>query len=273
MIMNGHTMSHSDHTAASPLTGSLDWLHTLHERFETRCGAPPSEDWIAVPDLIQPDSPHLSQLLALVGETYATSDRQIGVSFFMNSYAWLIAAASLGCYIASSRVPDLSPSNMWLRFEANGRATGISFTRGRFWALPDDAAAGHPDAAIVQNRVALRDTLRGQIEVHMQHMIPILRPKSSFGTRALWVTVADRCAGFLFWLHQQRPDVLGRDRLVQEVEGLIRAPASPFNNCLTGIQTQPERAEHELTFQRGACCLNYKRPDGKYCTSCPICAG
>ncbi len=261
-------MSQSNHVLAVPLIDSLDWLRALHEGFEARTGQPTGEGWIAVHDLIQPDSPHLNRLLALVGDTYATPDGQIWVSFFLNSYAWLIAAASLGCYIASNRVPDLTPSNLWLRFEANGRATGISFARSIFWALPDDVAAGHLDAIIVHDRCALRDGLRRQLETHMHALIPILRAKSSFGTRALWITVADRCAGFLFWLHQQRPDVLARDLLVQQVAALIQVPGSPFNNPLTGVCVMA--GQEQVALQRGACCLNYKRPDGKYCTGCPI---
>lgn len=263
-------MSHTGHHTASPLANSLNWLLTLHEGFQARTGPPPGEDWIAVPALMQPDSPHLDRLLALVGTTYATPDRQIWVSFFMNSYAWLVVAAGVGCYITSNRVPDLTPANLWLHFEANGRATGISFERGMFWALRDDPAAGHPDANTVQDRAALCDTLRRQLEAHMHLVIPVLRTKSSFGTRALWITAADRCARFLFWLHQQRPAVLGSDQLAREVEALIRMPGSPFYNPLTGIRTLSECADNSLAFQRGACCLNYKRPGGQYCASCPV---
>ncbi|NDJ78553.1 MAG: hypothetical protein GYB65_20065 [Chloroflexi bacterium] len=57
---------------------------------------------------------------------------------------------------------------------------------------------------------------------------------------------------------------------MHEVEGLIYIPDSPFNNPLTGIQALSNHTDCALAFQRGACCLNYKRPDGKYCASCPI---
>lgn len=253
------------------LADSLEWLSALHERFEVRAGQPSRADWIAASDLMHPASERLDQLLEVVGTMYATPDRQIRVSFFMNSYAWLLASASLGCYVVSGRVPDLAPSNLWVRFEATGRATGISFTNGKYWALPDDIAAEHPDAIVVRDKAELRAILRRQIEAHMRVLIPVLRTKSSFGTRGLWVTVADRCAGFLFWLHQHHPNMLERKQLLREVEGLIRVPESPFNNPLTSIQRLSDSTEDNLALQRGACCLNYKRPDGKYCASCPLC--
>lgn len=258
-------------TINSPLAASLHQLSALHASFDARTGSQHGDGWISAPTLMQPESPYLIRLLEQAGVVYGTPDRQIWASFFMNSYAWLVASVSLGCYLAAERVPDLTPANVSLRFNQDaGYAAGISFANSRFWALPDDIAAGHPDATIMPDRAALRDTLRRQIETHMRDLIPALRAQASFGTRALWITVADRCAGFLFWLHQQRPDAIPRDQLVRETDALIHVPESPFNNPLTAIHTPDGCGDDPLTLQRGACCLNYKRPDGNYCESCPI---
>lgn len=263
-------------TTAAPLAATTARLSALHERFDVRVGPLPDAAWILTTELATPGAPHLERLLTAAQAHYDITDRKIAVSFFLNGYSWALAAASLGCYLLERRVPDLTPSRVGLHFGPTGRATGVTYTDGRFWALPNDPAADHAAAHIVASRDALRDVFRTQLEAHMQALIPALREQSAFGTRALWITVADRCAGFLFWVHQQQPALLPREQLIREVDALVQAPGSLFNNKLTSVRTacdhDADSATGAVTFQRGACCLNYKRAEGKYCASCPITA-
>ncbi len=176
----------------------------------------------------------------------------------------------MGCYLLAERAPDLTPSSIALHFDADGRADGIAFLSRRFAALPTDPAADHPDATIVPDRAALRDHLRQAIEAHMAPLIPALRAQSPLGTRALWVTVADRCAGFLYWMQHLHPDLFSAEMVLAEVPALVQAPGSPLANRLTCVTAAHTPDGSPLSLRRGACCLNYRRPDGKLCESCPL---
>src|SRR5690606_29707439 len=83
---------------ARPLAGTLEELTALYTYLDARAADGPPTGWITAEALAAPGLPHLSDLVAAVTVATGTTDRQIGVSFFLNGYAWLVAAAALGCY-------------------------------------------------------------------------------------------------------------------------------------------------------------------------------
>ncbi len=111
--------------------GSLDHtlqrLAHLHPHLEARAGADQPPGWIRSADLFAPGSPHLTPILDAVGAATGSDDRQIAVSFFLNAYAWLVAAVGLGCIVVDARLPDLAFENVAVRFNEDGRALGIAF--------------------------------------------------------------------------------------------------------------------------------------------------
>ncbi|HML23437.1 MAG TPA: IucA/IucC family C-terminal-domain containing protein [Aggregatilinea sp.] len=251
------------------LDTTLQRLTALSPYLEGRTGADLPEGWIASTDLFAPGSPSLPLVLDAVGATTGSDDWQIAVSFFMNGYAWTVAAVALGCVVVDGRLPDLSFENVALHYD-DGRMLGVAFMNGRFTALPDDAAAGDPHADLVPDRAALLESFRQQIEAHMARVVPVLRAQSSLGTRALWITVADRCAGFLYWANQLKPDLLPREAVLADLPALIQVPGSPMANKLTRIEDTCAADGSTLTLRRGSCCLNYRRPGGDLCESCPL---
>ncbi len=141
---------------------------------------------------------------------------------------------------------------------------------GRFTTLPQDAAEGQVHADVVPDYSTLRETFRQQVEAHMAHVIPVLRAQSSLGTRALWITVADRCAGFLYWANHLKPDLVRRETVLADVPALVQVAGSPMANKLTRVEETCTADSPALRLRRGSCCLNYRRPEGKLCESCPI---
>ncbi|WP_119070062.1 IucA/IucC family C-terminal-domain containing protein [Aggregatilinea lenta] len=254
----------------TPLDGTLQRLVRLYPYLELRTGDDLPPGWVNAKDLIASGSPHLPRLVRTVGATSGTDDRQVAVSFFLNGYAWLVAVVGLGCLLAEGRVPDLTFEDVALRFDEQGNAAGMALSNGRFLALPQDRDADHHRATIVPDRGALRDAFRHEIEAHMAHVIPALRAQSSLGTRALWITVIDRCATFLYWANHLKPDLVSRETVRDDVAALAHVPGSPMANKLTRLDPVDTPDGPALALRRGSCCLNYRRPDGELCDSCPI---
>ena len=180
-----------------------------------------------------------------------TTDRQIGVSFFLNGYAWLVAAAALGCYLLAERALTLTPSSIALHFDADGRADGIAFLSGALRRSP-----------LTRRRTTRRDDRPGPRRLagppapgdrgaHGAVDPGPARPSHRWG-RARWVTVADRCAGFLYWMQHLHPDLFSAEMVLAEVPALVQAPGSPLANrltCVTAAHT-PDGSPLSL---RGAC--------------------
>jgi hypothetical protein len=194
----------------------------------------------------------------------------------LQAYQWPLIASAVACYLCDRRVPDLRIENVRLRFsiaeEEDENAEpeeSIAFLGGRFFALPDDPAADHPDARIVPHRDALRDALRSGIETHLGSTIQRLHERLGCSPRGLWLFVADRCAGTLVWLMQEQDVTVGLDPIGREVDALIRAPGSPLANKRVGLFELNYRGRSRVYLDRATCCYWYRSEDGDYCTTCP----
>jgi hypothetical protein len=215
--------------------------------------------------------PHFSQLRREVEEQYAARSRTTLGGAILTSYQWGILAASLSSFMRDRRVPDLDPQNMWLHWEDSyGYVDAVAFEQGRFAALDDDPAAGHPDATLFPDVDALRDHLRTQLETYLGQAIQTLCQQIGANPRSMWPFVADRCTLMILWLGQlgQEKDACACD-LEREVELLVKQPASPLYNPATGVLPVHYNGNRHLFVQRGACCYAYRREGHDYCRTCP----
>jgi ferric iron reductase protein FhuF len=217
--------------------------------------------------------------LALIGEgaddiegrvraTCASDDPEVLASYALNGYSWPVVMAMVACLALEKRLPDIRLENVAVRFSPEGYLAAIALHSPRFAALPGDPAGDHPDWERAEDREALRDTCRAAIEAHMAPVIAAIRAKMPWGERAMWLTVADRCAGALTHMHHE--GLISDEQLIEEIESLVHRKGSKLYSPRTRIAWGTHDGEPCATLERGSCCLAYRLPDSEYCSNCPL---
>src|SRR3712207_7932563 len=62
-------------------------------------------------------------------------------------------------FLTERRLPDLDAANVGLRFGEEGFTEGLAFAGPRFYCLPEDPEAGHPDAVVLCSTDRLIDKI------------------------------------------------------------------------------------------------------------------
>jgi hypothetical protein len=255
----------SDVTHAHSLASTFETLGALSSYLKVRVEQPEGEGWLPATNLSDSATSYHATLRARIGARYSTTDRHfIAMTLFSNAM-WQVVVAGFASYLVARRVPDLRRANIALHWDEHGWAETLALASGRFAALPDDPAIGHPDLDVLPDR----DTLRGRLIEHLvgdflPPLVDHLSAISPLGQRVLWSVVADRCAGTIIWLCEE----LGLQSICRaEVDALLQAV--PHGNK-TGILTIDHNGQQHMFLRRGTCCLSYKTPAHDYCSTCPL---
>lgn len=255
------------HSAAHPLADALLRVNRLGGRARAGFGLEGRQlsEWALATELADAPSPRLEQSLRRVGVHAGTADRLVLTSRFFSSYVWQLAAAALGCYLTTRRVPDVSAENVAVHLGDDGRVDEVRFLGGGFAALAGDPAAEHPDAVVVANLTALRELLVRRLTAgHLEELMLALQTQRGLGTRALWAAVEDRTLGALLWIGERLECTLDVE---QEAQALNRTPPFVGSTTLLPVQTGAGRG---LVLDRGFCCLAYRLNGKQPCSTCPL---
>lgn len=260
----------------APLAATLGRVGALDDDLAAAL-EPPGPGWFPAAALLAPGSPELAEGLARSVARYPGAERRVSGSLFINAYSWYLPAAAVAAYLAERRAPDLSIEHVALRYRTytwheggesgEGERIDVRFLGGRFAALPDDPAAGHPDAQILPDAGALRDWLRARLEAHLGPLFDAVAAQTRLGRRAQWSLAADAIA--LRFLHAG--ELLGdAERGQAEGLALVRAAGSPLRNPATGYFTLEVGGHCETFRARGGCCLYYRVEPGENCATCVL---
>lgn len=241
----------------------------LHGYLALGFGAPQGDGWHALADLCAPGAPYLEAQIAATEARLRTRAPAVVGSAIVQGYQWPILAFAVACYGRDRRVPDLRPANTLVHFHSEGYADGIALRHGAFAALPADAAAAHPDARVVPDLAALRDTLRAEVEGHLGAAIARLCERLGCKPRALWLNVSDGLAGTLAWLLPSFDKAVPLAAAEAEVSGLLGVAGSPLHTRQAGLFALTYRERTQIYHNRATCCYWYKTEGGEYCSTCP----
>lgn len=227
-------------------------------------GIPDGAEWQSYAALLT-DEVSVERWLATIRHANHTTDRHYqGVTLV--GAAWLPITAVLSALYTAERVPIIAPEQVWLHFSEYGFLDAVMLATTRYFALESDVEAQNdPNATLFPTFEALRDAARQQIEVYSQPLIELAYRKTSFGRRAGWSTVADRCAQTII-------TALKRTGCGDQAENELKAflNGSPMQGK-TGVLWVDKDDQCEPFLGRGACCLSYKLPsDYGYCSTCPL---
>ena len=249
-----------------PLTASMVRAQELGGFFALPQRTAGDPGWTPARDLFQGDDGRLGELVAAYGErAWDSSNRHVAGSAFLVAYLSRVVFPLVGQYVLERRVPEVSLDN--LAFHWSGAAidaTGLN--RLRFAALPDDAAADHPDAMVVEDVTALYDQLKGWLfEENLQPVIGDLQRAAGASVKVSWNAAA---AAFSQALNRLYATEAARERVVQAAEVFFGDPDSPISGQLT-MEEFGSGGHTGFFSRRRGCCLWWRSPRANdYCSNC-----
>ncbi|MDQ3760716.1 MAG: iron-sulfur protein [Actinomycetota bacterium] len=181
---------------------------------------------------------------------------------------YLVIPTYLGglLFHSARRVPLLAPRQLSFRLDP-AALQEVALRPGRFWCLPDDPEAGHPDAVPVPDEAALGAVLRRQVIAHATRFLAVYSPQVRFGRRTQWATVTDVLDSALLLAGRSfgSPQAGASDAQLVLADG-----ARPLTSASTICQVTDDRGRTHWTRRRGSCCFLYALPgiEGP-CASCP----
>lgn len=181
---------------------------------------------------------------------------------------YLVIPSYLGALVFHSarRVPKLSPRQLGFRLDP-AALQEVALRPGRFWCLPGDPDAGHPDAVPVPDEAALGAVLRRQVIAHATRFLAVYDPQVRFGHRTQWATVTDVLDSGLLLAGRSfgSPQAGAADARLVLADG-----EKPLTSASTIYQVTDERGRTYWTRRRGSCCFLYALPGvERPCASCP----
>ena len=248
-----------------PLEQTLGKLATLREHgrglllpeIDSQAG------WLSAAE-IAAESVHLEELLKRQQTHYKTKKLRPPAMFWFGHYAYTIELITFAFFLIEKRVPDLSTSQMWMRFLESGEIDNMAWIGRSFAALPDDPDASHPDCVILPTQEALRKYLHEQLISNFTSLIESVSAYSSLGKPGLWEIAADYSAFAFVTLGE----LLGDETIGVEESHLFSRINSKLSVRRGFIPIEHIGTTHYL-LDRTSCCLYYEVKDGGYCPSCP----
>ncbi len=181
---------------------------------------------------------------------------------------YLVIPSYLGglLFHSARRVPSLSPRQLGFRLDP-AALREVVLRPGRFWCLPGDPDAGHPDAVLVPDEAALGAVLRDQVIAHATRFLAVYGPQVRFGHRTQWAAVTDALDRGLLLAGRSfgSPQAGASDARLVLAEG-----ERPLTSASTICQVTDEYGRTHWTRRRGSCCFLYALPGAERpCGSCP----
>lgn len=181
---------------------------------------------------------------------------------------YLIIPTYLGTLLFHSarRVPALAPRRLAFRLDS-AALREVALRPGRFWCLPDDPDARHPDAVPVPDEAALAAVLRHEVIMHATRFLTVYDPQVRFGHRTQWATVTDVLdSGFLLAGRSFGSPQAG----ASDARLVLGSGEKPLTSTSTICVVTDERGRTHWTRRRGSCCFLYALPGiERPCASCP----
>jgi hypothetical protein len=182
---------------------------------------------------------------------------------------WYLAIPSyLGglLFHSARRVPSLEPRQLSFRLES-AALREVALRPGRFWCLPGDPDAGHPDAVPVPDEASLGAALRHQVIAHATRFLAVYGPQVRFGRHTQWAEVTDRLDKALLLAGRS----CGSAQAGAADARLVLADGDkPLTSASRIRQVTDDRGRVHWTRRRGSCCFLYALPGVEHpCASCP----
>ncbi|WP_432093024.1 (2Fe-2S)-binding protein [Streptomyces sp. bgisy100] len=183
-------------------------------------------------------------------------------SFGLHRYAWPACLLFTVPWFLLRRVPRVPVGQVSFQ-----RTLGRMTARVRdFACLPDDPAAGLPNARVVPDEEALRAEVREAVAEHLGPVLDGFRPRMRRGPRALWGMATDEIVEGLWYIGH----LLGEEqRAMSELELLLPGSTKPYVGRSAFRELTGPNGEALPTRDRASCCMFYTLRPEDTCVTCP----
>ena len=253
----------------SPLAGTLAAIAPITPY--NRVMVDPTSALPTLADLCAGDGAGLNEQLEILKAYHETDDGDIAVALGAMAFPWLVASVAFASYLSARRIPDLSPAMISYTFADYGYPLDITLRSPRFIALPNDPAAGHPDATIVADDEALLAALRRELGGHIEWPLRVMRARRArVGMGTIRRTAREAC---LSALCSAAAKLDGLAQLPAEVEAIFRAEDAGNPLLLRSLPVIREyptgRGGRASSVELSTCCLRFRLPGRGTCPGCP----
>lgn len=215
--------------------------------------------------LVAQESPEREAHFAIMTAQYKTNDAEVLVRAYVGCLVYAVASAAVAAYVVDQRLPVLDLPELRVVMGEWGTAEALVLPGTRFWCLPEDPAATHPDAVPLADTLALRALLHERLLQLCTPLIAAMRPRARIGARALWMSVAETCASILVDALPAGTSEAGAEVAVQELVG----GASELLRARPEVIMLRSGDAQRLALLGRDCCVNFRIPGESYCTTCP----
>lgn len=252
-----------------PLVGSVAKVDSAVDRMSFRLADSLGPEWISCAEALR-DPEFFTRwrgsLATWLGQRYSEVPERTTAGYVLKRYLRIPIFTGAMLFHSARRVPSLQPRQLAFRLNPEW-APEVALRPGRFWCLPTDPDAGHPDAEVLPDETTLGGVLRSEVVAHADCFLRIYGPLVRFGRRTLWSAVTDALDAGLLLAGRSfgSPSAGAADaRLVlpQRMEPLT----SPSTICMV----TDDRGRTHWTRRRGSCCFHYALPEvDEPCATCP----
>ena len=253
-------------TAGHPLIRSLREAGELDPYFDMPVSDVNETGWIPAVSLFQARETSLRELVMSYGYArWGTTNNHVAASAFIIAYLTRFIYPMAAQYVLRRRVPRATLENLAFH-RTDGRIDATGLRQPQFAVLPNDPAAGHPDAEVLHSETDLYRRLKDwAFKSNAEIVIAALRRSVPASVKVSQNAVA---ASFGQVLHRLYNHVEDKRRILRDAETFFGDPSS-----LIYRQISMEVIEHEgksgFFARRAGCCLVWRtRRDNGYCSNC-----
>ena len=252
--------------AKHPLIHSLWEAGELDPYFDMPVSDVNETGWSPSATLFQAEDTSLRELVMSYGYArWGATNNHVAASAFIVAYLTRFIYPMVGQYVLRRRVPRVTLENLAFH-RTDGRIDATGLRRPQFAVLPDDPAAGHPDAEVLHSETDLYRRLKDwAFKSNVEIVIEALCRSVPASARVSQNAVAASCAQALHRLYRHVED---KSLVLRDAETFFGDPSS-----LIYRQVSMEVIEHEgksgFFARRAGCCLVWRtREDNMYCSNC-----
>ncbi|MCT2582555.1 (2Fe-2S)-binding protein [Actinophytocola sp. S1-96] len=256
-------------TRRDALAESVARAGSRQARVALQVGTPEdTHDWVNCASLLS-DVSLFTRWRAELGEwlidQYGEAPERATAGYVMTFYLSVPAYLAALLFHHERRVPSLRPEHLAFRVaRPRPHPESIALLDRGFVCLPEDPAAGTPEATVVPDERALAAVLRGRFTAHASRFVAAFAPTVRFGRHTLWAAATDALDDSMLLAGRY-----GGDEGAGVVDGALLLPERlvPFTS---GSTMRPAETGAGWTRRRESCCFHYLLECGKGpCSTCP----
>lgn len=258
---------------SSPLASTVQASRVIYpEYFHLRLGLPEDDvGWVRCCEVLaDPSSVPRWQADAaaqLRGE-HASVPAVTPAAYVLSWYAESPGLVGAVFFHLARRVPRLGPDTLaFHRHPEEHYADAFALLDGRFWCLPDDPAADHPDATVVADVGVLAGRLRAEVRAHADAFLAGYHPGARLPRRSLLGSFFDALDGGLWTAGEQTGDEAGG---VRDAAQVLPGRTAEFREASAMYRFTDARGREHVSRHRVACCYFYRLSGAESaCFTCP----